>query len=216
MGERSEAMSTAIYDPWEVEAKPEGTGGSYECCPADNYPGAIVGLFDVGTHAETFNGETKDSHKVIFVYELSETQANGKPFILAEKYTLSLNSKAKMKKVLEALHGRTIAEGEKISLRQLAGMACMVNVGNTETVKDGKPRKYHNILGISKLPKGMPPFKPTLEPVLWSVKQDEPFPISLDWLPLIYGQTIEDIAKNSKEAKAKRIQVIEAGQDIPF
>jgi hypothetical protein len=209
-------MATVVDDPWDVEAKVNGSGEDYECCPADNYPASIVGMFDVGTHDETYNGETKSAQKLVLVYELSEKRKDGKPFILAERYTFSLNKKARLKNVIEALLSRSIADGERINFRDLVSLPCMVNVGNSEKIKDGKTKRYHNILGIAKLPKGMPIPEYTVTPILWSVKGTEPFPLSADWLPLIYGQTIEDIAKNSAEAKSRRLAEIENGEDIKF
>jgi hypothetical protein len=212
-------MATASHeDIWTPKASSGSGGGDYVTCPPDNYPATIAAIFDIGIQSETFNGETKDARKIVLIYELSEKKPDGKPFVLAERYTYSLNGdKAKFKKLIESLYGFKLADDQPVNVKELVGFPCMVNVGNTTKMKDGKERAYHHIAGIAKLPKGMPAPEGTLPEVLWSVRTGEPFPIQHnEWLPAIYGVEIHELASNSKEAKERRRQATADGEDNNF
>jgi hypothetical protein len=212
-------MATASHeDIWTPKASSGSGGGEYVACPPDNYPATIAAIFDIGIQSETFNGETKDARKIVLIYELSEKKPDGKPFVLAERYTYSLNGdKAKFKKLIESLYGFKLADDQPVNVKELVGFPCMVNVASVDEIKNDKKRTYNKITTIAKLPKGMPAPEGTLPEVLWSVRTGEPFPIQYnDWLPRIYGVEIHELASNSKEAKERRRQATADGEDINF
>lgn len=189
-------------DPWSVPVGGSG-GGTYVCCPAGTYLASIVGLFDVGSQAENDRETGRESHvrKLIVVLELARTRPDGRPFILAEKYTFSMNEKAHLSKLVTAITGSKPRDGEQFSVRSINGLPVMVGVGNTTT----GDRSYHDVTAISRFPEGLTVPTPTHRPMLWSVATGEAFPDGLEWLPKVYGKTVKALAEESAEARRRRI-----------
>ncbi len=197
-------MSVVHDDPWTIEAS-SGGGGDYVTCPPGNYPATIVGMFDIGTQPESYNGESKDTAKVVIVYELNKKQPNGLPFVMPQKLTFSLNSKANLAALIETLRGRGIGDGERVSIREYLGLPCMVSITNESKTRDGKSVTYHNIGTVAQYPDGLPVPTPVYPITLWSVRTGEPFPTGLDWLPPVYGVSIKDLAEGSREVRKRGI-----------
>lgn len=199
-------MSTATMtaSPWEIKASSGGGGGGEQfVCPAGNHVGMITGLVHAGTISNNF-GESANT--IILAYQLLKKREDGKPYVLAEKYTFSLNTKANFRKIVEAVIGRTLAEGEAFDPRDLVGKVVLVGVKNAPS-KDGT-KTYDNVSGISQLPEGFP--EPSIEqfphePFVWSVLDGEPFPAErAAWLPWVYGHSVQSIVENSAEVRARQ------------
>src|SRR5262245_46269249 len=124
-------MSTATIDDWTMEVPKPGQG-DYVLCPAGNFPATIIAVIDVGTHEETNqnNREARKVRKVVLAFELKKQKPDGKPFILADRYTWSMSEKAKFYGIVCGVIGRKFREGEKFDPRMLLGTAVMLNVSN--------------------------------------------------------------------------------------
>lgn len=198
-------MSTAtMANPWEVKASSGGGGGGEAyVCPAGNHVGQITGLVHAGTVSNNF-GESANT--IILVYQLLKKREDGKPYVLASKYTYSLNTKANFRKVVESVVGRTLADGEAFDPRDLVGRTVLVSVKNSPS-KDGS-RMYDDVGGVSQLPEGFP--EPSLdqfphEPFVWSVLDGTPFPAErAGWMPWVYGHSIQSIVENSAEVRGRQ------------
>ena len=70
----------------------ESGGGNYEQVPVGTHNATSYMLVDVGTHDETFEGETKKRHSIFIYWELNDIKmTDGRPFSIMKQYTLSLN-----------------------------------------------------------------------------------------------------------------------------
>jgi hypothetical protein len=111
-------------------------------------------IIDLGTQESDYQGQKKIAHKILVNWELVGTSnAEGKPYTIGKKYTLSLSEKATLRKDLEAYRGRkfTPAELEGFDISKLINAPCMLNI--IHATKDGKT--YANIGSIMPLPNGM-------------------------------------------------------------
>lgn len=187
---------TTTNDPWQMKVS-TGGGGDFVACPAGNHPGTIVGLFDIGTQDESYQGQAKQLRKLVLVYELARKKPDGKPFVLGEEFTWSLTEKAKFRKMVESVTGRKFKDGESYDPRQLVGAPVMVMVTNTQNGE----KTYHNVASVSQFPDGFPAPTPTYSSVVWSVLANEPWPAGLEWLPYIYGNAIKEMAEDCRERR---------------
>ena len=128
------------------------TGEDFPIVPAGTHVARCSWVIDIGTQKTTYKGAEKWLHKVLLGFELpDEKMADGRPFFISNRYTLSLSEKANLRKVLEAWRGASFTEPELdgFDLFKLAGLPCMIAViHNTNGDKT-----YANIASISKLPK---------------------------------------------------------------
>jgi len=128
----------------------------YELAPEGTHLARIVQFFHIGTIQETIKGETKDRNKVRLVFELPletyEYEGVQKPHLLAQEYTLSLNQKAALRKIVDGLEGRSLTEEEEYSydVEALVGKECMVQVVHNES----KGSTYANVANVMPTLKG--------------------------------------------------------------
>jgi len=100
-----------------------------------------------------------DSRKVglLFVTKelIPEGEFEGKRYKLSKMYTLSLNSKANLRKDLEGWRGKGFSEQELagFDIEKLEGVNCFINLILTEK----NDKKYMNISTINPMPKGIQP-----------------------------------------------------------
>lgn len=160
---------------------------------AGAHAAVIVGVIGLGTHPQTFNGQvTGFKPQVAVVYEI-EGQ------FVAEKYTDSLGKKAKLRKVVETATGKALKGGDDCDLSNIVGKACLVTI--KEKLRDD--RRFIQIDGITSLPKGTKPAKPTVTPFSWFGAEDKAQqPPTYDWLPFIYGKSIADTIAAAQEREA--------------
>jgi hypothetical protein len=222
----SPAMNTngnkATSNPWDIPVGGGGAGGEYVCCPPGNFPGTIVGIFDIGYQAEKdMKTQTLvERRKVVLIYELAKKQPDGKPFVLAKRYTWSMNEKSNLYKDVTNITGARFKEGEKFNPLSLLGVPVMVNVTNTQSGE----KTYHDITALSQFPEGFTVPTPTHEQTAWSVCTNEPFPDGMEWLPFVYGKSIKTLAEESVEFKNRSDDPIATStasnpgtdDDIPF
>jgi hypothetical protein len=118
--------------------------------------GRIVGLVDLGTHTETFEGKEKTARKVRLEIELPTEQAvfkdgeDPRPFIVHREFTFSMGQKASLRKTVEAIRGafNSQAEANDFDLRSLLGMPCMATVETRVSETSGN--KYSKLTAIAK------------------------------------------------------------------
>jgi hypothetical protein len=211
-------MSTATNgtqvkgNPWDMTVGGGGGGGDYVCCPPGNFPGAIVAMFDVGFQPEKDmkTGTMTERRKLVMVFELNKKQPDGKPFVLAKKYTWSMNEKSNFYKDVVNITGARFKEGEKFNPLSLVSVPVMVNVTNTSNGE----KTYHDISSVSQYPEGFPtPPEPTHEALAWSVMTGDPIPAGLEWVPFVYGKSIQALAEESAEWKKKANPAAATGND---
>lgn len=133
----------------------KATGTVSDPCPAGNHVARCIGLIDLGTQEETYQGKPKRQRKILIKWETPlETKVfkeeNGEqPYIISKEYTMSLADKSNLKKDLESWRGRAFTEQELagFDLKNVLGVPCLVNVIHNDN-------GYAKITNVSPLPKG--------------------------------------------------------------
>lgn len=128
-------------------------GKEFERVGPGTYTGTCIWVIDLGTQKTTYKGEDKLLHKVLIGFELTnEKMENGQPFMALERYTVSLNEKANLRKMLEAWRGKAFTEEELqgFDIQKVLGQPALIGiVHNTSGDKT-----YVNISTVAKLMKG--------------------------------------------------------------
>lgn len=159
-----------------VTTLPKSEGGNFEQTPAGTFMARCYRFLDLGSHEQTFQGESKGLKRLVMVgFELAgETMEDGRPFTIHKRYTWSTHEKATMRKDLESWRGAKFNDSDfgpgGFDVRKLLGVPATLNIVHSE--RDGS--SYSNIAGIGKAMKGfqMPePVNPqvflSLEPQLF-------------------------------------------------
>lgn len=145
----------------------EGAASAIPLLPEDVYPAVCSMLVDLGDqYSEKFG---KTSRKVLIGWELpTEKLDNGEPRRLSNTYTASLNAKGNLRKDLISWRGRDFTPDElkAFDLRNIVGVPCMISVIH-KLGQDGQKRAV--IGGVMKLPKGMVPSAPSVEPTIFDL-----------------------------------------------
>jgi hypothetical protein len=138
----------------------ENKPSNYKIIPAGNHVARCYGMVQIGTiKEETGLYAGKETHKVRISWETPlecDDFGNGKglqPFSIHKEFTLSMNEKATLRKMLEGWRGKSFTEDEavKFDITKLLGKACMLNVIH-KTGATGNT--YPDISSIATLPKG--------------------------------------------------------------
>lgn len=152
--------------------------------PADTYPARCVRLYDLGTHQEVFNQESKDIHKVQLVFEIMdddiriEVDVDGKMKKLRRfasiDFTMSMDKRANLYKVLKGWRGKdfTQEELEDFDLDSILDKPCMLTIERSES-KWNPGRFYNNITAIGGVPKGMKVPKLEAEAFSFSIEAND-------------------------------------------
>lgn len=148
------------YKKMAINASNNGT--KRELIPAGNYVARCYQMIHIGTIMESYMGEAKLLNKVRIGWELPTEkrvfkEENGEqPFVISKEYTLSLNEKSNLRKILASWRGKDFTEKEAKSfdITALVGKPCLLNVIHKHGVAD--PSKiYEDIASITPVPKGM-------------------------------------------------------------
>lgn len=153
-------MNPEITEENSIIASDAGGGKHFDPIPEGTHIARCIEMIHIGTVEEEFSGKKKTLEKVRLTWELpfeiiesSNEDYNGKPRIISNEYTLSLNSKATLRKHLDAWRGKAFTEDEAkaFNVSKLIGIPCQVTIIH----KESKGKTYANISSISGLSKGM-------------------------------------------------------------
>ncbi len=146
-------------------------GTTRQLIPAGNYIARCYQMIQIGTVTETIMGKVVTAPKVRIGWELPEEkrvfdEAKGEqPLTISMDFTLSMNSKATLRKTLASWRGKDFTEEEAkgFDVVKLLGAPCMLNIIHKPGVAD--PTKlYEKISSVSPIPKGvkvLPQITPT-------------------------------------------------------
>lgn len=130
-------------------------GGSFNPAPAGTHLAVCCQVIDLGHQFSKFYN--KVSHKVLIGWELpeeinDEQEGGPKPFLVWNRYTLSLSKNAALRGHLEAWRGRQFSGDELkgFDLKNIIGKACMLNVAHEEN----EGNTYVRVKAVMALPKG--------------------------------------------------------------
>lgn len=178
-------------NPFQMQAS--SGGGDFEACPAGTHPAVLVGLLDIGTYSEQFQGQPpKDARKVLLVWEVIVDDAR---HYVGRDYTLSFNQKATLRQLVEKWRGKAFGDDEGFDLSVLVGKPCLISIVHKTS---GSGNTYGRVDGVMSLPKGMPAPTASHPPVVWSVMSGGPVP-DADWLPYLRGKPLQEVIKTCKE-----------------
>lgn len=105
---------------------------NFEDPPQGVHFARCVTLIDLGTQTESFEGRSKQMHKVIVGWELiGPMMSDGGSFEVWNFYTASLDKRANLRRDLENWRGRPFTDEElrRFDLKNLLGKACQVQIG---------------------------------------------------------------------------------------
>jgi hypothetical protein len=188
-----------------------GSSRTYTPLPSGSHVARCYSIVDLGSHDDTYQGETRKRHTVRIGWEVPgeriDVGGEDKPASISKTYTLSLNEKAGLRKELEGWRGRAFTADELrgFDLAKLIGQECLLSVIH-ETKQDGKV--VAKITSISRLPKGMScpaAENKTLEYSVSTHRQEV-----FETLP----QFLQDIIRESDEWKAA-IKAAATSEDAP-
>lgn len=150
-------------------------GSDIPLIAAGNYQAVCYGVIDVGTQP---GGKYDPTRKVIIQFELPlerfDFKRNDKtvnlPRAISATYTLSLGTKANLRKTLEAWRAKPFTEEELkgFDLQKLVGANCMLQVIHKAGTGANANKTYANISAIASLPKGMERKKLENKPLFFS------------------------------------------------
>lgn len=129
------------------------TSGDYELAPVGVYRAVCSRLLNMGVQETNYG----DKHQIHLAFEIDENMADGRPFLMMQNYTVSLNSKSRLRKDLEAWRGRAFT-GEELQgfdLKTVLGKPLQISVVHSE---DGK---YANIGAMMPLGRGQQALTPS-------------------------------------------------------
>lgn len=200
-------------------------GGDFKAVPPGNYIARCFRLVDLGHQTnEKFGNST---HKIRIDWEVFgeddvsgapltvERDGKAMPMTIGADYTVSLNEKATLRKVLAAWRGRNFSADElkAFDISKLLGAYCLLNVTTSES-SNGKT--YSNVSSVAPLPKAMAASKPAGVHPLTKFDIDNPDMDIFNELP----KFLQDRIKAAPEwaatpAKAPKQEQF-AEDDIPF
>jgi hypothetical protein len=135
------------------------SGGNYEPVPADNHIGVLIGVTDLGTHQESYQGQPpKAVRKVRLQWELPQVlRTDGTTATISAVYNLSFHEKSSFRQMLDKWLGANWhAELKGGSLGALLDRPGMVNVEIKPDRNDPSGQRTFSIVtAVTKLPKGM-------------------------------------------------------------
>lgn len=124
------------------------TGEAREPAPAGTHQAWCFGLIDLGTQTSNFKDGPKAAHKVWIWWLLAnEVQTDGKPVTAGTFYSLGLNEKSNLRKMLQGWRGKPFTEEELagFDLRNILGKPCLLTIAHTQ--KDNKVRDVITAVG---------------------------------------------------------------------
>lgn len=185
-------------------AKASNTEGkAFELPPTGAHPAVLVGLFDLGTHSHTFQGDTKRARKLYFVWELTaEHTKEGETFLVGRDFTWSLNKKSNLRPFIESWVGESLREDQEFDFGSLLSQPCQITLKGKAI---GENKKVVEVSGICPPMRGLTVPEATRD--ITTLNLDD-FSSSLDplnipeWVPRLYGREIADDIKASEEWQA--------------
>lgn len=142
------------------QAFPTNTG-NYEPVPEDNHVGILIGVTDLGTHQESYQGQApKTVRKIRLQWELPHVKrTDGSTATISAQYNLSFHEKSSFRQMLDKWLGANWHAGLKgKGLEELIGLPGMVNVEVKPDRNDPSGQKTFSVItAVTKLPKGMTP-----------------------------------------------------------
>lgn len=114
-----------------------GDGKDFENPEPGTHSAVCYKIVDVGTQPNTYEGKTTDARKAYIFWELSDRMTDGRRFSVFASYTLSMGSKANLRKLINnwkginpttKIFGLTDEEANEFEMQKLLGAPCIVKM----------------------------------------------------------------------------------------
>lgn len=201
-------------------------GGDFERAPAGNHPAVLVAIIDLGTQHNEYQGKASWRREVLLVWELpTKKTAAGKSHLMSAAVTLSLNEKATLRKWIDGMTGKKMADGTEFDITAVLGKTCLLNVLHND-------KGYPRVEAVAGYPDGLPAPTATLAPTAVSLEEFEAGKAIPEWVPWLYSRSLEkmvspaDHVRNCKEIAGEGpprsapatepAEAGKAGDPIPF
>lgn len=119
----------------------------FELPTAAIHTAVLAEVNDLGIVAETFEGVTKQVHKIQFIWQIAEADTEGKRKLLFERFTKSLDEKANLRKRIKDMFDKEPPMSLNVS--KLVGSNAQLLVVHVTGKKDPL-RTYANIKAVLK------------------------------------------------------------------
>ena len=196
-------------------------GVKRELIPAGNYIARCYQMIEIGTVKTVFQGQEKTLHKVRIGWELPtelkvfNPEKGEQPCVISKEYTLSLNEKATLRKMLASWRGKDFTEEQAraFDITVLVGVPCMLNIIHKPSEKD-PTTIYQEIGSVSPMPRGMAAPE-AINP---------PFVLSYDNFDMAGFETLPDFIKDmmktseqyTKLTHPESQDIAPANDDLPY
>ena len=144
---------------------------TYELAPAGSHTATCFQIADLGTQSGMYGPKWQIS----ISWELpDEPMADGRPFTISRRYTLSSNRKSALRADIEGWLGRVLTASDfgKFDLSQLLGTTSLIGIKH-ETRDDG--RTFANVTSVMKRPKAVPERRSCVNEAIAFSLADRPF-----------------------------------------
>ena len=161
----------------------EGSKKEFFLIPAGTYQSVCYDLWDLGLQEGDWKGKKIVRHRIRLAWEINELiekgEYQGKRLVVSKAYTLSLDSKATLRKDLESWRGRAFTKEELLGfdIEKLIGINAMLSIVHVQ--KDEKT--FANVATVSKAMKGM-------EPLIPENKRSIP-----DWIQKVQARAVKPV-----------------------
>lgn len=120
------------------------TGESFVPAPAGLHRAICCDVVDLGM----VPGQWGEKHKVRVIWQTEALMPDGKPYMVDQRYTLSLDERSNLRRDLEAWRGKpfTLTEAAGFDLERLIGVSCQLLVVH-KPGRDGE-RVFANVQAV--------------------------------------------------------------------
>ena len=131
--------------------KAKSSSGGFTPAPEGTHIARCVQVIDLGTQWSEFY--QKSSHKILIGWEIpDELNESGEPFLIWNRYTLSLHDNSTLRAHLESWRGKfTKKELVEFDLTKILDTGCMIRINHQEN----NGSTYANVQSVVSVPSGM-------------------------------------------------------------
>jgi len=140
---------------------------------AGTHIGRVCGLINIGTITDTIKGTDVTRNRISIAFEIpGELREDGKPHVINQEFTLSMNKNGNLLPFVESMLGRKLDkdEAKEFDVYKLIGTPAMVNVIHSAPNADGNV--FANIKSVSPLPKGTEAPAPVVEAYMFDYEEN--------------------------------------------
>lgn len=149
--------------------KTTAAGGDFTLAPAGTHNAVCTRLIDLGTDDGGLYGPKR---QIMIGWELEERDPtfDNARFMVFGYYTLSMNEKANLRKLLTGWRGKDYADDEDVDIASIVGRPCMLTVVHAQN-QQGNTRAKVN--AASPLPKGLEALTPEGDTICLNLEPGE-------------------------------------------